>query len=185
MLVEDLFFETDKRYHIKVNMTDCLTSSGTSICAPDADDLVMYYRQKDPNMGTISPQGYVDYFADRLRTCMASQDKCAAGSLERMCTNWGVYPTDLDVLLYDCDFTEIDCVSDTCTYDIEYTVMNFQQYKCNYIVSLVCSDVITKIGSGTLNETWSMSGKETKNVTVEIKGDCDQMHLLVMSDRVE
>ena len=70
-------------------------------------------------------------------------------------------------------------------YDIEYTVMNFQQYKCDYIMSLVCGDVITTIGSGELDATWSTSGKKTENVTVKIVGDCDQMHLMVLSARVE
>ena len=184
MLVDDLRIEADKSYYISVNMTDCLTSKGVAVCSPDADDLVVYYRDKEPAMGTISPQGFVDYFADRLRTCKGIEDNCADGTLERMATQWGIYPTELNVLLYDCNFTDMGCQDGMRDWEITYVVKNYQQYACVYTVTLVAGNNTMELGSDELPATWSSQAKTTTTSSVMIEG-CDnhKMYLLVTSER--
>jgi hypothetical protein len=192
MLVEDLVFESQNSYYIRVNMTDCLTSCGSAFCAPDVDDLVMFYKEKEPNMGCISPQAYVNYFAERLTTCMAGRDKCAVGTLERMATNWGVYPDpELGVLLYSCDFEKLQCETNWCEWKITYEVRNFQNKPYDYTVSLIADNTTTELNSGTLGATFSETGRDTITKTVIV--NCDnidagcggQMYLAVVSERVE
>lgn len=184
MMIDDLRIEADKSYYISVNMTDCLTSKGVAVCSPDADDLVVYYRDKEPAMGTISPQGFVDYFADRLRTCKGIEDNCADGTLERMATQWGIYPTELNVLLYDCNFTDMGCQDGMRDWEITYVVKNYQQYACVYTVTLVAGNNTIELGSDELPATWSSHAKSTTTSNVMIEG-CDnhKMYLLVTSER--
>ena len=192
MLVDDLYFETDKSYIIRVNMTDCLSNSGVVYCAPDADDLIMFYKQKDPAMGAISPQAFVNYFAKQLTTCMARQNHNADGTLERMATQWGVYPDpELGVLLYDCEFVKGECDDTWCRWNITYTVKNYQAHPYEYTVSLIADDTITELNTGTLGATFSESGRETftKSVIVNCdnaNGGCgSQMYLAVTSERAD
>lgn len=192
MLVEDLTFEARKSYYIRVNMTDCLSSCGSPFCAPDADDLVMYYRDKDPNMGIISPQAYVNYFAGRLTTCMAERDNCAIGTLERMGTRWGIYPDPvLGVLLYDCNFAELRCGGNWCEWNVTYEVWNFQNVPYNYTVTLIADGIITELNSGLLGATFSETGRDTITKTVVVNYDNDnpgcgsQMYLKVVSERAD
>jgi len=187
MLVDDLFIEASKSYLIRVNMTDCLTSSGVAVCGSDADDLIVYYKEKGPAMNTISPQGYVDYFAERLTICRARDDPEADGTLERMATKWGIYPTDLNVLLYACNITDIGCTDGMSELEIVYTVKNYQQYECNYTVSLIYGNRTMELGGGILPKTWSEHSKVTTTSYVVLYG-CDLMstvYLTVQSDRVE
>ena len=186
MLVDDLFIEASKSYLIRVNMTDCLTSSGIAVCSPDADDLIMYYKNKDPAMGTITPQGYVNYFADRLRTCKGIEDNCADGTLERMATQWGIYPDpELNVLLYDCNFTRLDCEDGRQAWEIEYVVKNYQQYECTYTVTLMYNGDPIELGNGTLLPTWSSHAKSTTSINVmfEENETTPTMYLVVTSER--
>jgi len=180
MLVDDLYFEADKSYQIRVNLTQCKSSSGEALCAADADDLIVYYKQKEPNMGPISPQGYVDYFADQLRTCQADENKCAVDSLERMCTQWSIFPKDLNVLLCNCEFTYIS----ENIYNVEYTVKNFQEYPCEYGVTLHAGNKTLMIGKGTLPATWSVESKKSNNVTVNIEGAPNRMFLGIESEQI-
>ena len=185
MLVEDLTFESQNSYYIKVNMTNCLSSLGSPTCDPNSDDLIMYYRQKEPNMGIISPQEYVNYFADQLTTCMAHQDKCAVGTLERMSTQWGIYPDPkIGVLLYDCNFTKIKCNDTCCEWNITYEIRNFQSKPYDYTVTLITDEIVTELNSGTLGATFSETGHEiiNKNITVNRNS---KMYLKVVSERVD
>lgn len=187
MLVDELFIEASKSYLIRVNMTDCLTSSGVAVCGPDADDLIVYYKEKGPAMNTISPQGYVNYFAGELKTCRARDDPEADGTLERMATKWGIYPDPpLNVLLYSCNFTEMECEDGYRAWGINYTVKNYQQYDCNYTVTLVAGNETIELGDGTLKSTWSESAKMAKTTNVILEG-CEkrQMYLAVQSGRIE
>ena len=187
MIIEDLTFESQNSYHVRVNMTNCLSSSGSPTCAPDSDALIMYYKQKEPNMGTISPQEYVNYFANRLTTCMAHHDKCAVDTLERMSSKWGIYPDPkLGVLLYSCNFTKLQCDNDSCEWRIEYEVRNFQYKSYNYTVSLIVGDTTTELNTGVLGSTYSTTGRETGNNTVIIDKyeQNNQMYLAVMNDEV-
>jgi hypothetical protein len=192
MLVDDLVFESQNMYRISVNMTDCLTSSGSAFCAPDSDDLIMFYKEKEPNMGDISPQSFVNYFANRLTTCMAGRDHAAIGSLERMATLWDVYPDPaLGVLLYSCNFTELRCDTNWCEYEITYEVRNFQDKPYDYTVSLIADDTTTELNSGTLNATFSETGRDTITKTVVVNCDNNvsscggQMYLAVVSEQVD
>lgn len=185
MLVDDLRIEADKSYYIKVNMTDCLTSKGVAVCSPDADDLIVYYKNKEPAMHAISPQGFVDYFADRLRICKGIEDNCADGTLERMATQWGIYPSELNVLLYDCNFTKLECEDGWQAWEIEYVVKNYQQYECTYTVTLVYNGDTIELGDGVLPATWSSHAKSTTTSNVMIEGcdDTNKMYLTVTSER--
>ena len=190
MLVDDLFLEASKSYLIRVNMTDCLTSSGVAVCGPDADDLIVYYKNKTIPMETISPQGYVNYFAERLMTCRARDDPEADGTLERMATKWGIYPdAPLNVLLYSCNFTEVDD-SNRSEWIVTYTVKNYQQYPCNYTVSLIVEygNNVTKtlpMGEGMVKATWSEYAKDTIVQTVNVGSDMRKMYLIVESERAD
>lgn len=183
MFVDDLEIEASKSYLIRVNLTDYLTSSGVAVCEQNADDLIVYYKNKEPPMDTISPQGYVDYYANQLRTCMGGTNNEADGTLERMATKWGIYPEDLNVLLYSCNFTEID-KSD---WIITYTVKNYQQYECNYNVTLIIenkNNVTNTIpmGEGIVKATWSEYAKDTKTQTVNIGTDMQKMYLIITGE---
>ena len=185
MIVDDLHFESDKSYHIRVNMTDCLSSCGAALCASDADDLIMYYKQKEPAMGPISPQGYVNYFAKQLTTCKVGDNLCADGTLERMATKWGVYPdTPLNVLLYDCEFKKLDCEDGKCRWDVTYAVKNYQQYACNYEITLFAGNKTVVIGNGELGPAGSTIAKEIANQVVVISGEPKKLHLGVMSEKI-
>ena len=190
MLVDDLTFENNKHYLIRINMTDCLSSCGVPVCAPDADDLIMYYKDKGPANNPISPQGYVNYFAQRLTTCMASHDNVADGTLERFSTTWGIYPSpELGVLLYNCNFTEVECNDTGCLWDIEYIVKNYQKDTYDYTVTLIAGNTTTVMTEGTLGPTFSSTGKETLTKRVMVEGTgyepgcCGQMYLAVVSNR--
>jgi len=187
MLVDDLFLEADKSYLIRVNMTDCLTSKGVALCAPDADDLIVYYKNKDPAMNSISPQGYVDFFADQMRTCQAGANNEADGTLERMATNWGIYPQDLNVLLYSCNITKLGCIDGKTELEVVYTVKNYQQYECSYNVSLIYGNDTIELGNGVLPKTWSTRAKITTTDYVMID-HCDPtstVYLFVESEQVD
>ena len=187
MLVDELFIEASKSYLIRVNMTDCLTSSGVALCAPDADDLIVYYKNKPPAMNSISPQGYVDYFADEMRTCKGGENNCADGTLQLMADKWGIYPTDLNVLLYSCNITKTRCINGMQELDIVYTVKNYQQYECEYVVSLVYGNKTIELGSGIMPKTWSEYSKMTTTLTVLING-CEPtstVYMIVESERLE
>lgn len=189
MIVEDLTFESQNSYYIRVNMTDCLSSDGSPFCAPNANDLIMYYKQKDPNMGTISPQEYVNYFANRLTTYMAHQDNCAVGTLERMSTQWGIYPDpEVGILLYSCNFTELRCDENQCEWKVEYEIRNFQNEPYDYTISLMTGDTMTELDTGILGATYSTTGREITTKTVIVNGyepGCNnRMYLVVVSDRV-
>ncbi len=150
----------------------------------------MYYKDKGPANNPISPQGYVNYFAQRLTTCMANRDQCADGTLERMATTWGIYPTpELGVLLYDCDFVKGECEDDTCEWHIEYTVKNYQAEPYNYTITLVVGNTTTEMNTGVLGPTFSSTGRETLHETVIVTGDyesgcCGTMYLAVVSEEV-
>jgi len=190
MLVDDLTFENSKHYLIRVNMTDCLASCGIPVCGPDADDLIMYYKEKRPANNPISPQGYVNYFAKRLTTCMAGRDKCASGTLERFATTWGIYPNpELGVLLYDCNFTKGECDDEACEWNVTYTVKNYQKDAYNYTVSLIAGNTTTEMNTGLLGPTFSSTAKETLHETIIVDGDyesgcCGTMYLAVISEEV-
>ena len=190
MLVDEIFIEASKSYMIRVNMSDCLTSSGVAVCGPDADDLIVYYKEKGPAMNTISPQGYVNYFAERLTTCRARDDPEADGTLERMATKWGIYPDPpLNVLLYSCNFTEVDA-DEGVVWNVTYTVKNYQQYPCNYSVSLIteCGNNVTEtmpMGSGTLKATFSEHAKDTTVKTINLGDNVKRMYLAVVGNRVD
>ena len=180
MLVDDLEFKNENHYLLNVNMTNCECTMGVPVCGPKAEDLLLYYQKKDPASETISPQGYVDYFAGRLRTCRAREDPEADGTLERFATKWGIYPSELNVLLYSCNFTKVNG-----TWDIQYTVKNYQEYKCNYTVTLIVGNETTELGSGVLSATWSERAKETTNVEYIAKNENEEkkMYLAVISER--
>lgn len=187
MLVNDLFLEADKSYHIRVNMSDCLTSKGVAVCGPDADDLIMYYKNKDPAMGSISPQGFVDYFADQMRTCLGGANNEADGTLQWMAEDWGIYPTDLNVLLYSCNISNLGCINGQTELEVTYTVKNYQQYECSYNVSLIHGSDTIKLSSGVLPELWSENAKETTIDHIVI-GHCNAtstVYLIVESERVD
>ena len=186
MLVDDLYLEADKSYHIQINMTDCITSKGVAICTPDTDDLIVYYKNKEPAMNAISPQGFVDYFADQMRTCAGGENNCADGTLQWMADDWGIYPENLNVLLYDCTFTELDCEDGWQAWEIEYVVKNYQQYECTYTVTLVYNGDTIELGDGTLPATWSTHAKTTTTSSVMIEGcDSHKMYLVVESERAD
>ena len=192
MLVDDLYFENDKSYIIKINMTDCLSSCGLPYCTPDYDDLIMFYKSKEPAMNAISPQSFVNFFAQRLTTCMAGQDKCAIDTLERMYTNWGIEPDPaLGVLLYDCNFTKLQCDDTWCEWEITYEVRNFQSKPYDYTVTLIADNTTTELNSGTIGATFSTTGRETLTKTVVVNcngnepGCSGQMYLAVISERAE
>ena len=187
MLVDDLYLEADKSYHIRVNMTDCLSSSGVALCSPDADDLIIYYKNKEPAMGSISPQGFVDYFADQLRTCMGGDNPCATNTLQWMADDWGIYPSELNVLLDSCTITKIGCIDGMQELEITYCVKNYQQYECSYTVNLVYGDTTIELGSGYLPKTWSQHSKITTTSLVAIDG-CEPtstVYLVVESEKIE
>ena len=187
MLVDDLFIEASKSYLIRVNMTDCLTSSGVAVCGPSADDLIVYYKEKGPAMNTISPQGYVNYFADQLRTCKGGENKCATDTLQIMADKWGIYPADLNVLLYSCNITNLGCIDNMTELEIDYTVKNYQQYDCNWTVNLVYGNNIIELGKGILPKTWSEHSKwsTTSHVTIDGCKSTSKVYLIVESERVD
>lgn len=192
MLVDDLFFESDKLYQIRVNMTDCLSSSGTPYCAPCGDDLIIFYKQKEPVMNDINPQAFVNYFAEQLTTCMARQNHNADGTLERMATQWGVYPDPaLGVLLYECDFVKGKCDDTWCEWHITYTVKNYQAHPYDYTVTLIADNTTTELNTGSIGATFSTTGRETLTKTVVVNcndgdpGCGGQMYLTVISERAE
>jgi hypothetical protein len=132
----------------------------------------------------------VNYFAERLRTCRARDDPEADGTLERMATKWGIYPdAPLNVLLYSCNFTEVDD-SNRSEWIVTYTVKNYQQYSCNYTVSLIVeySNNVTKtipMGEGMVKATWSEYAKDTMIQTTNVGSDMQKMYLIVESERVD
>ena len=187
MLVDDLRIEASKSYLIQVNMSDCLTSSGVAVCSNDADDLIVYYKDKEPAMGTISPQGYVDYFADQMRTCKSGENNCADGTLERMATKWGIYPTDLNVLLYSCNITNLGCIDGMTEVEINFVVKNYQQYECEYVVCLVYGNKTIELQHDILPKTWSEHAKCEYTALVAIE-NCDPVstvYLTVESERAD
>ena len=186
MLVDELRFESDKSYIIRINMTDCLISKGTALCAPDADDLIMYYKSKDPVMGSITPQGYVDYFADQLRTCKSGENNCADGTLQIMADDWGIYPKNLNVLLYSCNITNLGCINEMTELEIKYIVKNYQQYKCNWTVNLIYGNKTIELGSGILPATWSEHSKwnTTAYVTINECNPTSIIYLAVQSKQI-
>ena len=185
MLVDDLFFESDKSYQIKINMTNSLTSKGTAICGLNTDDLIMYYKNKDPVMETISPQGFVDYYADQMRTCEAGANNEADGTLQWMADDWGIYPTNLNVLLYSCNITNLGCIDGMTELEINYVVKNYQQYECEYIVNLIYGDEIIELQYGILPKTWSEYSKckTTTYVTIQNCDPISTVYLIVESER--
>jgi hypothetical protein len=189
MIVDDLQFEAENMYHLDINMTNCTSSMGKPVCGPSAEDLILYYKEKGPACETISPQGYVDYFAERLTTCRARDDPEADGTLERMATNWGIYPQNLNVLLYSCNFTKIGCLTETtdCQWNVTFTVKNYQQYACNYTVSMIVGDTTVPLKTGDLGKTWSSTNMETVNTifTVAEAYEGEQMYLAVVSDKID
>ena len=190
MLVDDLLFESSKSYLIKVHMKDCLSSVGSVVCGADAEDLIIYYKNKPPAMNSISPQGYVNYFAERLRTCRARDDPEADGTLERMATKWGILPDPpLNVLLYSCNFTKIGCLTETtdCQWNVTFTVKNYQKYPCNYTVSMIVGNTTVPLKTGDLGPTWSSTKMETVNTifTVGDAHDGEKMYLAVVSDKID
>ena len=167
------------KYIIMVNMTE-------------GEDMVVYSVEKSLPQNSITPQEYVNYFADRLKMCMAGRDKCAVDTLERMATSWGVYPDPaLGVLLYSCNFTELRCDTNWCEYEITYEVRNFQDKPYDYTVTLIADDTTTELNSGKLGPTFSETGRDTITKTVVVNcdnndGGCgDQMYLSVVSERVD
>jgi len=183
MLIDDLYLEADKSYHIRVNMTNCL--SNDELCNLDADDLIIYYKDKEPAMGSISPQGFVDHFADRLRMCEGIKDNCADGTLERMATQWGIYPKNLNVLLYSHNFTKLEYVDGHQIWEVTYTIKNYQEYKCTYTINLIANDSIIELNSGELPPTWSIRAKTTNTNKFTIS-DCyvdKPIYLSVESER--
>ena len=191
MLVKDLYFESDKSYRINVNLTNCLASSGSAFCAPDSDDLILFYKEKSPVMNDISPQNFTNFFAQQLTTCMSGQNHGADGTLEVMSRKWGIYPDpELGVLLYDCDFTEIRCGDNWCEWNVTYEVRNFQDVPYNYTVTLIADEIVMELNSGVLGATFSETGRDTITKTVVV--NCDntagcgqQMYLKVVSERVD
>lgn len=186
MLVDDLFFESDKMYVIKVHLTNCTSSAGNTACGASADNLIMYYKEKDPAMGAISPQEYVNYFADKLRQCKGRDNKEADGTLGVMASRWGVFPDPpLNVVLYECNFTKMECSGDDgCLWNITFTVKNYQKYNCNYTVRLIAGDEIVELESGNLGPTWSKRAMHTGNKVMSVKGR-ENMYLTVVSDKTD
>lgn len=191
MLVEDLTFESDKSYRININMTECISSCGSAFCAPSSDALIMYYRDKEPSMNSISPQNFTNYFAGQLTTCIARKNPSADGTLERMATQWGIYPNPaLGVLLYECEFEKLRCGDTWCEWNVTYTVKNYQAHPYDYTVSLIADNTTTELNTGTLGATFSTTGRETITKTVVV--NCDgttsscggQMYLAVTSGKV-
>ena len=190
MIVDDLQFKAENRYLLQINMTNCTSSMGKPVCGPSAEDLILYYKEKGPACETISPQGYVNYFAERLRTCRARDDPEADGTLERMATKWGILPDPpLNVLLYSCNFTKIGCLTETtdCQWNVTFTVKNYQKYPCNYTVSMIVGNTTVPLKTGDLGPTWSSTKMETVNTifTVEDAHDGDTMYLAVVSDKMD
>jgi len=186
MLVDELHFDAENMYLIQINMTNCTSSAGNTTCGASADDLIMYYKEKDPAMGPISPQGYVNYFADKLRQCKGRDNKEADDTLEVMARRWGVLPDPpLNVVLYECNFTKMECSGDDgCLWNITFTVKNYQKYNCNYTVSLIAGDEIVKLESGNLGPTWSKRAMHTGNKVMSVKGR-ENMYLTVVSDKTD
>lgn len=188
MLVDDLFFESDKSYVIRINMTRCISSTGNTTCGASAEDLILYYKDKDPAMGPISPQGYVNYYADQLKTCAAGDNKQADGTLEVMARKWGILPDPpLNVLLYSCNFTKLECgAPDDCLWNVTFTVKNYQGYPCRYAVNMIAGNTTTPLEIGDIGSTWSETSRKTVSNVVSVNGRRDNrdMFLTVVSERL-
>ncbi|OYT62704.1 hypothetical protein B6U67_04225 [Methanosarcinales archaeon ex4484_138] len=185
MIVDDLRFSADKRYLLKVNMTNCTCSAGAPVCGPSVDDLLLYYKKKGPAMSPISPQGYVNYFAGELRKCKSRDNPEADGTLERFATKWGIFPSPpLNVLLYRCNMTKLNCTAtNDCLWNVTFTVKNYQKYRCNYVVRLVAGNTTTLMKIGTLGPTWSSTAMETTSKVVSIGNKTEPMYLVVESEK--
>jgi len=188
--VQDLMLESGNDYMLHVSLINGTASAGDVITGDDIDDeTIMYMYDRGVEMTAIDVQEYVNYFADRLRTCISGNDHNADGTLERYATNYGVYPDPpLNVMLYDCNITKMTCADDQCDYRIEFTVKNYQNYPCEYTVNLIVEtndgDVETvHIKDGVLGSTHSTSHMETANQTVSLGNNVDNLYLTVVSDR--
>ena len=189
--VQDLMLESGNDYMLHVSLVNGTASAGDVITGDDIDEeTILYMHSRDAEMTAIDVQEYVNYFADRLRTCMSGSDHNADGTLERYATNYGVYPDPpLNVMLYDCNITKMTCVNDQCDYRIEFTVKNYQKYPCEYTVNLMVktNDGNTEtihVGDGVLGSTHSASGMETAIRTMSLGNDVDNLYLAVVSDRL-
>ncbi len=189
--VQNLMLESGNDYMLHVSLVNGTASSGDVIAGDDIDDeTILYMYDRGVEMTAIDVQEYVNYFADRLRTCVSGNDHNADGTLERYATNYGVYPDPpLNVLLYDCNITKTTCAAGQCDYRIEFTVKNYQNYPCEYTVNLIVKtddgDVETiHVKDGVLESTHSPSGMETVNQTVSLGNSVDNLYLTVVSDRL-
>lgn len=185
MLVNDLFIEASKSYLIKIHMKDCLTSVGTAVCDKNTTDLIVYYKNKTAPMKAISPQGYVDYWADQMRTCKGEENSEADGTLERFATRWGVYPSKLNVTFYSCNITNLGCIDGMTELEITYIVKNYQQYECEYFVYLIYGNETIELQYDILPKTWSEHAKRktTSYVSIEHCDSISTVYLVVESER--
>ncbi len=190
VFVENLTLLSGNDYLLHVSLVNGTASEGDVTTGMTHEEYVLYKRDRGVEMTAIDVQEYVNYFADRLRTCVSGNDHNADGTLERYATNYGVYPDPpLNVLLYDCNITKTTCAADQCDYRIEFTVKNYQNYPCEYTVNLIVKtddgDVKTiHVKDGVLESTHSPSGMETVNQTVSLGNSVDNLYLTVVSDRL-
>lgn len=161
--INDLFFDADKSYYIEINMTD------------ENNSIIIQYKTKEPAMNAITPQGYVNYFADRLRVTLGDDDKCAVGTLQIMSDKWGVYPQNLNVTLCSYNMTHNN---------ITYTIKNYQEYECKYTISLIHENGYTEIDNGTIPESWNPRSKISNTVEMPINGTTQGVYLIVDSERL-